>query len=423
MRRRQLKGLWKRLGRGAALSLDNEAKRRAAARAAVVVGVERLARTDRRVAALAKSFDADPFLLNTTGGIVDLRSGTMRSCNPAALCSKATAVAPAPGGTVPERWMRFLREITGEKTDLFADPAETLIAYYQRMTGYMLTGDTSEHAVFVAHGVGANGKSVFLNTLRGMMGDYAITAPAELFLASKMERHPTELADLRGARLMVASEIDEGQRWHEARLKSVTGGEPIKARLMRQDFFTFQPQFKPLIAGNHRPSLRNVDETVRRRMNLLPFEVTIAKADRDLKLTDKLREEWPVILRWAIDGCLEWQKGGLKPPRRVVEATNNYLSEQDVFEEGLDECCVRNANAWASSTELFTSWRLWGIARGEYIGSQKRFVGKLTDHGFEPKRTNQRKGFAGVRLTDGQAKLVKSVIERDRYQGHEPDEY
>src|SRR4051812_40017420 len=176
----------------------------------------------------------------------------------------------------------------------------------QRVVGYSLTGITREHAMFFAYGTGGNGKSVMLDTVAGIMGDYHTTAPIDTFTVSMGDRHPTEVADLVGARLVTAIETEQGRAWAEARIKMLTGGDRVKARFMRQDFFEFRPQFKLMVAGNHQPVLRVVDEAIKRRFNLLPFEVTMPTAERDPDLTEKLKAEWPAILRWSLDGCLAW---------------------------------------------------------------------------------------------------------------------
>ena len=181
------------------------------------------------------------------------------------------------------------------------DGDHELVAFLQRVAGYALTGSTSAHALFFLYGTGANGKSVFVNTVAGILGDYHRTAPIETFTASSHERHPTDLAGLRGARLVTAVETEEGRRWAESRIKALTGGDKIAARFMRQDFFEFTPQFKLLIAGNHKPGLRSVDEAIRRRFNLIPFAVTIPDEERDENLTDNLKAEWPGILAWMIE--------------------------------------------------------------------------------------------------------------------------
>ena len=233
--------------------------------------------------------------MNTPAGIVDLRTGDSRPHRREDYCTKITAVAP--GGDCP-RWHEFLERIT--------DGDNELQHYLRRAVGYGLTGLTQEQVFFFLYGTGANGKSVFLNTVSRLVGDYHATAPMEAFTASHTDRHPTELAGLRGARLVTAVETEEGRRWNESRIKVLTGGDPIAARFMRQDFFTFVPQFKLLVVGNHKPGLRNVDEAIRRRLHLVPFTVTIPPEERDEQLSEKLKEEWPGILGWAIEGAAEW---------------------------------------------------------------------------------------------------------------------
>jgi putative DNA primase/helicase len=169
-----------------------------------------------------------------------------------------------------------------------------------------LTAATRDHALFFGYGTGANGKSVLLSTVAGILGDCHKTAPIETFIASNVDRHPTDLAMLRGARLVTATETEEGRQWAESRIKSLTGGDRVSARFMRQDFFEYTPQFKLFIAGNHRPGLRSVDEAIRRRFHLIPFAVTIPAEERDGELTEKLKAEWPGILAWIVAGCLNW---------------------------------------------------------------------------------------------------------------------
>ena len=249
---------------------------------------ERLARTDLRVVATAEQWDADPWVLNTRSGTVELRTGALRAHRREDYCTRSTAVGP--GGECA-RWLRFLDEITGGD--------EALAEFLARVAGYAVTGSTREHALFFAYGTGANGKGVFLGTLAGVLADYAVTSSMETFTEAYGERHPTDIAMLRGARLVVAQETESGRRWAESRIKQLTGGDRISARSMRQDFFEFLPQFKLLVAGNHKPALRNVDEAMRRRLHLAPFAVTIPADRRDPDLAETLREEWPGIPRGA----------------------------------------------------------------------------------------------------------------------------
>ena len=249
--------------------------------------------------------------------------------------------------------------------------------------------------------MGANGKSVFVNTLLGILGDYAAVAPMEVFTATHNPQHPTSLAAvLRGvAAPAAATETSkaDGQRWAESKLKSITGGEPITARRMRQDEFTYTPQFKPMLSGNHRPQLRNVDEAMRRRIHLVPFEVTIPEDERDPHLDEKLRAEWGGILHWAVEGCLAWQKDGLRPPEAVTAATKGYMEEQDVLGQWLEEKTEKGERE--KPGELYENYKRWAETRGEYYKlSQKQFSQKLTERGFAPLRSDGLRYIVGIRL-------------------------
>jgi putative DNA primase/helicase len=241
---------------------------------------------------------------------------------------------------------------------------------------------------------------VFLNTVSAILGDYGAVASMDSFTVTHTERHPTDMAMLRGSRLVTAQEVEEGRRWAEARIKALTGGDPITARFMRQDFFTYQPQFKLFVAGNHKPSLKNVDDAIRRRLHLIPFTFKPEQPDQDL--SEKLKEEWPGILRWAIDGCLEWQRVGLAPPPAVVEATAEYFAEEDVVGRWLEERCRQDPEATATTNELFADWRNWCAETGEQVGPEKRFAQALIQRGLErwqhPK--SRRMGFRGLELLD-----------------------
>jgi P4 family phage/plasmid primase-like protien len=370
----------------------NTARDKAAVNSAkTVAAVVNLARCDARHAILAEDLDRDPWALNTPGGIVDLRTGKIHPSDPMALCSKVTACTPLHHALRP-RWNQFLDDVTaGDKG---------LQRYLARLAGYGLTGSTREHVLAFLHGQGGNGKGVFLNSLTAVLGDYARVSPMEVFTDCKSDRHPTELAMLQGARLVTAQETEDGRRWAESKIKALTGGDAITARFMRGDFFTFTPQFKLLFAGNHKPALRNVDEAMRRRLHLVPFTVTIPAEKRDPTLPEKLKDEWPAILAWAIDGCLEWQRIGLAPPAAVLAATDEYLSDEDSFGTWLSECCERDSFSFEITRGLFASWKAWAERAGLQPGTEKRFVGNLRARGLEKTREGGtgRMGFAGVRL-------------------------
>jgi putative DNA primase/helicase len=336
--------------------------------AKTIAAVERIAKADRRIAATTEQWDADPWLLNTPDGVVDLRTGKVRSLRPDDYMTRMTLVGPQ--GECP-MWKAHL--------NLIMNGDKELVAYLQRAFGYSLTGITREHALFFAHGTGANGKGTTFETIAKIMGSYARSAPMKTFTASKIEEHPTELAMLRGARMVMASETEEGRSWAEARIKQLTGGDRIPARFMRQDYFEFTPQFKLWIQGNHKPALRSVDEAIRRRFNLLPFTITIPREERDQKFAeDKLTKEHPGILAWMIQGCLKWQSDGLCPPQAVSEATAEYLKTEDALMQWFAESCVVDASHQGLFTsELYASFKQWLVDAGELVISRKRFSQRL----------------------------------------------
>jgi putative DNA primase/helicase len=313
-------------------------------------------------------------------------------------------------------WRQLIHQVTNGDVELQQ--------FLQRMAGYALTGSTREHALFFFYGTGGNGKGVFLNTISSLLGDYAAVAAMDSFIATTGEHHPTDLAGLRGARLVTSQETEEGRRWAESKVKALTGGDPVAARFMRQDFFTFTPAFKLVIAGNHKPGLRGVDEAIRRRFHLVPFTVTIPPDRRDLDLPEKLRAEWPGILQWAIDGCLAWQRDGLRPPAAVREATESYLGDEDAIARWVEDCCVTGRQHWGASAQLWPSWQRWATAANEPVGSRKRFGLALESHGYPPERTDAVRGYRGIDLTPAEkpfsgggvlcrpARLISSFLTR-----------
>lgn len=361
---------------------DAKAIANAKTRAAVVA----LAGEDRRLAATVDQWDTDLWALNTPEGVFDLRNGECRDARADDYMTKITSVAPDADCPMPV-WLAFLEKVTaGDKE---------LQGFLARMAGYALTGSTSEHALFFLYGTGGNGKGVFMNTLTRIMGDYHRAAPIETFTETNADKHPTELAMLRGARLVTSTETEEGRRWAESRLKALTGGDPIAARFMRQDFFEYTPQFKLMISGNHKPGLRSVDEAIRRRINMLPFVVTIPPEERDKDLGTKLVVEYPGILAWMIKGCEDWRKNGLAPPTAVADATASYLENEDAMGLWIELCCAKGPDYWTPVGALFERWKVWAEATGETVGTIRRFSQRLEADGFKPLRRDDR-GFIGL---------------------------
>lgn len=368
---------------------DTDTDRKRQCTASFVAAVERFCKADRRYAARPDQFDNDDWLLNTQGGLVDLKTGAIQEHDPKAYCTRVTAVAPK--GDC-HRWREFLSEIS--------DCDVQLIDFLQRMTGYCLTGSTREHALFFAYGTGGNGKSVFMNTLTGILGNYAATSPMETFTESRHDRHPTELAMLEGARLVVAQETEQRKRWAQSRIKALTGGDPVTARYMRQDFFSFVPKFKLLIAGNTKPKLDTVDEAMRRRFHVIPLTVQIAAEKRDPNLAETLQLEWPGILKWAIEGAIQYQEIGLAPPPSVAEATASYLESQDVFADWLSSECEFSPDYCSNPKSLFNSWKRFAEDSGGRPGRLSEFGERMQANGFTQARTEKRgRHWRGIRVT------------------------
>lgn len=376
----------------------------AIASAKTVAAVERLTKTDRRLAATVEQWDADPFLLNTPTGVVDLRTGRLRPHQPDDYMTKITAVGP--GGDCP-KFKAFLKRIMNED--------DAMITYLQRVSGYSATGDIREQAMFFGHGDGNNGKGVFGHTIGHVLGDYCKTAAIETFTESKVDRHSTELARLRGARLVTATETESGRHWAEARIKELTGGDVVTARFMRQDDFEYTPEFKLFFFGNHKPGLRSVGVAMRRRVNLIPFAVIIPETERDLQLEQALRGEWPGVLQWMIDGCLDWQKLGLAPPDAVTNATDTCFFEQDSFSAWVEDRCERNPNIWTKSTVLFASWKDWAEKAGVRFGNIKTFGETMTEKGFTWAHTPTGNGYwgLGIRQDEPAPMYWQETAERD----------
>ena len=287
-------------------------------------------------------------------------------------------------------WDAFLEKIV---------PDKDFREYLYRVFGYGLTAVIIEHAMFFLHGDGSNGKSTFIEAISGVMGDYAITSPMETFMATQHPEHSTELAQLRGARLVTVSETEEGRNWAESRIKQLTGGDRVSARFMRENFFEFYPLFKLAFYGNHKPKLRSsINVAIKRRMNMLPFTVTITAAEKDEKLGEKLKEERPGILHKLIQGCLQWQQmKGLKPPKVVTDATEEYLANEDKIAPWLEDRCECGDDFYEKRVNLYASWSEWMKVMGEDPAPAHAFFIMLEAKGYKHGKGGDRK-FKGLRL-------------------------
>lgn len=335
----------------------------------------RLAESDGRIATRKGAFNADRWALCTANGTVDLRNGETRDHRREDLMTRKANADLNPRAKCPT-WDAFLARVLG------GDAA--LIAFVQRAVGYSLAGVTDANAMFILWGNGANGKSTFVEVLRYVLGDYAVDTPAETFIVKQSGQIPTDLAALDGARLVTAAELGDGKQLDESLIKRATGGDPITARFMRQDFFTFLPQFTLWMSTNHRPIIRGVDEGIWRRLKLIPFVVTIPVEERDLDLGRKLRSEADGILAWALRGLADYLEMGLKEPEAVLAAVSDYRSEMDMLSDFIADKCERDLMATVSNSDLYKAYAAWARDLGEtHIWSHKTFSRQMAARGFK----------------------------------------
>lgn len=373
--------------RDAANKLNKQNEQRRLASARTIQAVVKIAGTDPQIAIEVDALDQHDMLLNTPDGIIDLETGAVGDHERRLLLTQITHVGADQGCPT---WMTFLETIAGGDKEL--------IAYLARVAGYCLTGCTKEQAFFLLHGSGANGKSVFLQTLAHVLGDYAATATADTFTNRGGARHLSEIAGLRGARMVLVSETEADGQWAEARIKAVTGGERIRANFMYKDHFEFTPQFKLLVGTNHRPALGEVGEAMRRRLHLIPFSVTIPVESRDPDLAEKLKREAGGILGWMLAGCRAWQQIGLNPPACVVDAAEEYFSTEDRFGQWMEECCEIGSARKETSKALFLAWTNWAKEAGLDPKSSRYLGEQLRSRGFSDGKVGRDRGWFGIGL-------------------------
>ncbi len=342
-------------------------------RLAAMVG---LAQTEERMVVRPEELDRDPMDFNVANGTIKLATLELGPHRREDRITKLSPIAYDPKATAPT-WERFLARVV---------PDAEVRAFLQRFAGYSLTASTVEHCLLFLYGGGQNGKGVFLNAIRQVLGEYATKAPRGLLTTARGERHPTEMMGLRGARFAWCSETNKGDSFDEAKLKDLVSEDPITARLMRQDDVTFLPTHKIVIAGNHKPRVHGEDDGVWRRIRLVPFDVTIPEAEKDKHLAAKLAAELPGILRWCVEGCLAWQAEGLGHPKAVADATRSYRESEDLVGRFIEDVCARGAHATARAGDLYRRFGAWCEGEGERTPSQKAFGNELTRRGFEQSR-------------------------------------
>jgi P4 family phage/plasmid primase-like protien len=356
-----------------------------ASRLDAMVGI---ARFEAGIPVSIEALDTDPFLLNVANGTLDLRTGELRAARPDDLLTKLVPVAWDADAQAP-RWEQFLGEV-------FAGHPE-VIPFLQAYVGYCLTGDVSEQVLLFAHGTGSNGKSVLIETLRRVFGDYAIALDPRILMSGAYEQHPTGLTDLRGARLAVTTELPQQARLNETLIKQLTGGDAIRARRMRRDYFEFRPTHKLITVGNHHPQIVGTDDAIWRRILLVPFDATFTGDRQDRRLSQHLARELPGILRWAMEGTLLWRQHGLQVPEVVRAATNDYRQDEDHIGQFLAECTAPDSKGVVLASGLRSRYEEWCAAQGEQSWNAKRVGKQLTARGYRSTKNGTAR-WRGLRL-------------------------
>ncbi len=346
-------------------------------------GREMLEVVKHRTAIPIEALDRRPWLLGAANGVIDLRTGQLLPHGREYLITTLCPAEYEPDTPCP-RWEQFLAEIMAGNAEM--------IASLQRLAGYFLTGDISVQILPIFYGPGSNGKNVLLDTLMGIMGPHAEEAPDGLVTIKTSEEHPTEIADLFGKRLVVASETEENKKLRIGLVKKITGNKYLKGRFMRQDYFQFERTHKTVLVTNNKPVITETSHAIWRRLRLIPFEVTIPEEAQDRHLTDRLVAEWPGILAWAVRGCLEWQarQCDLEFPQAVQEATREYRDDSDPVSDFIAECCIdwRGHEGQGMRTpkeRVYLAYSNWCRAVGEDVLSRNAFNSRLRGHGFVDK--------------------------------------
>ena len=356
----------------------------------------KLSESEEGVPIAVDEMDSHPWLLNCANGTLDLETYELRRHTRGDLLTKMAPVKYPTENVKCPLWLNFLDQIFDSDRDL--------ISFVKRILALSLIGNVQEHVLPIFYGIGANGKSVLIETWLRILGqDYSMKGPHELLMLKRTDSHPTERADLHGKRFVAVVESGEGRRLNESLVKELTGGDRIRARRMRQDFWEFTPSHLPVLITNHQPVVRGTDIGSWRRLKLVPFSVTIPEEKQDPDLVSKLQCEGGHILRWAVGGIIEWRNLGLNEPESVKAATDVYRQSQDVLRTFLADRCVEHDNARTTAKSLYGAYVIWCRESGERETSQRQFGMAMTERGFDRQSINGRTWYLriGIALDEG----------------------
>lgn len=354
-------------------------------------------------------FDQHKFLFNVDNGTLNLKDGKLQLHDRELGITKITNIEFDEKAECPT-WLKFVDQIFKGDKDL--------IEYMQRLVGYSLTGDISEQSMYFLVGGGSNGKSTFVNTIKKLMGDYGAQTKSDTFIKKKETGANNDIARLSNARFVSAVESEEGEKLQESLVKTITGGEPILARFLRQEYFEFIPEFKVFFTTNHKPVIGGLDDGIWRRVKIIPFTLSLKPHERDKKLEEKLSLEMPGILNWAIEGCLKWQQDGLKEPKVVVDATGQYKEDMDILAPFLDEVCYidepKNESVKIEAKELYSVYNNWCFKSGERTLGNRSFYRMLETKGFgKMKSTGNKTYLTGITIKE-RAPVTKQVTQNEQ---------
>ncbi|ARK23587.1 DNA primase [Sporosarcina sp. P37] len=351
-----------------------------------------------------EEFDRHKYLLNIENGVIDLQTGNLKPHDRELKLTQIANVEFDENAKCPV-WMKFIDQIFQGDKDL--------IEYMQRLAGYSLTGDISEQGMYFLVGGGSNGKSTFVNTIKKIMGDYGSQTNSETFIKRKNDGANNDIARLANARFVSAVESEEGEKLQESLVKTITGGEPITARFLRQEYFEFIPEFKVFFTTNHKPVIGGLDDGIWRRVKIIPFTLNLKPHERDKKLEEKLSLEIPGIFNWILEGCLKWQKSGLQEPKIVRDATGAYKDDMDILAPFLDEICYtkepKNEAIMIEAKELYGVYNNWCFKAGERTVGNRTFYRMLETKGFGKTKGAGNKTFlTGITINE-RAPVIEGV--------------
>jgi len=363
-----------------------------------------LSSSHNSIRAEMKDFDADPWLLNCQNGLLNLKKGLLQPHERTALCTRISPATYGVDSSEAPLWLEFLKKITQGDAQLEK--------YLQRAAGYCLTGSVAEKCFFFCYGSGDNGKTVFIEVLHALLGDYSLALSTETLIKKKYGNQgiPNDVARLCGPRLATVSETGKGEEWNDALIKDLTGGDIITARFLRKEFFDFKPQCKLMIRGNNKPDVSDSSAGMWKRIQLIPFEAQIPESEQDKELRNKIvNRELSGVLMWALEGCLDWQREGLAIPDKVKQASQEYRNDMDIVGQFLDCCTIPMADMSISASDMYAVFEIWAEENGRGHMGKNKFGMELSQRNLKRLRDSKKRVYDGLFFTEEYCNKLAAV--------------